>query len=87
MNTSRDTPGSTSTLHPSITIFTGRPNARAIIRKTLEQALGEAAVVVCGPRGLVDDVRSGVVRLSDERAVHKGTGAQGIYLHTESFGY
>jgi hypothetical protein len=53
----------------------------------LEQALGESAVVVCGPQGLVADVKHDVVCLSDERAVHKGTGAQGIYLHTESFGW
>jgi predicted ferric reductase len=74
-------------LNPNISLFTGRPNPRNIIRKSLEQALGESAVVVCGPRGLVNDVRNSVVRLSDERAVHKGTGAQGIYMHCESFSY
>jgi predicted ferric reductase len=74
-------------LHPSISVFSGRPNPREIIRKSLEQAFGESAVVVCGPRGLISDVKSDVCSLSDERAVHKGTGAQGIYLHTESFGY
>ncbi|KAF2418004.1 ferric reductase [Tothia fuscella] len=74
-------------LHPSIHVFAGRPTTRNIIRKSLEQARGESAVVVCGPEGLVDDVRNSVVRLSDERAVHKGTGAQGIYLHCECFKY
>lgn len=74
-------------VHPSITIFAGRPKVKDIIRKTLEQAWGESAVVVCGPQGLVADVKQTVCSLSDERAVHKGTGAQGIYLHTESFGY
>jgi hypothetical protein len=44
-------------------------------------------VVVCGPQGLVSDVKGDVVGLSDERGVHKGTGAQGVYLHTESFGW
>jgi hypothetical protein len=58
-----------------------------IIRRSLEQALGESAVVVCGPQRLVADVKQDVCSLSDERAVHKGTGAQGIYLHTESFSY
>jgi predicted ferric reductase len=72
-------------LHPEIALFAGRPTPRNIIRKSLEQALGESAVVCCGPQGLVDGVRSAVVRLSDERAVHKGTGAQGIYVHCESF--
>ncbi|KAF2800728.1 hypothetical protein K505DRAFT_228089 [Melanomma pulvis-pyrius CBS 109.77] len=74
-------------LHSSISVFSGRPNPREIIRRSLEQALGESAVVVCGPRGLIADVKHDVCALSDERAVHKGTGAQGIYLHTESFGY
>jgi predicted ferric reductase len=68
-------------------ILTGRPYPRSIIRKVLEEAEGESAVVVCGPRGLQDDVRDSVVALSDERAVHKGTGAQGVYLHVEGFCY
>lgn len=75
------------TVHSAITILSGRPRPKNLIRKTIEQALGESAVVVCGPQGLVDDVRHSVVTLSDERAVHKGTGAQGIYLHTEAFDY
>lgn len=74
-------------IHPSVTIYAGRPKTRDIIRRSLEQALGESAVVVCGPQGLVADVKRDVCSLSDERAVHKGTGAQGIYLHTESFSY
>ncbi|KAF7715354.1 Ferric reductase transmembrane component [Penicillium ucsense] len=71
----------------ALPIFAGRPHPRTIIRKVLEKAEGESAVVVCGPQGLSDDVRRSVVSLSDERAVHKGTGAQGIYLHIENFGY
>lgn len=74
-------------LHPSISVLAGRPSPRDIIRRSLEQALGESGVVVCGPQGLVADVKRDVCALSDERAVHKGTGAQGVYLHTESFGY
>ncbi|KAF1925431.1 ferric-chelate reductase [Didymella exigua CBS 183.55] len=74
-------------VHPAIQIFSGRPQTKDIVRRSLEQARGESAVVVCGPQGLVGDVKQGVVELSDERAVHKGTGAQGVYLHTESFGY
>ncbi|KAL4898752.1 metalloreductase [Aspergillus ambiguus] len=68
-------------------VVSGRPQPRTIIRKVLERAEGESAVVVCGPEGLSDDVRRSVVYLSDERAVHKGTGAQGIYLHVEKFGW
>lgn len=53
----------------------------------LEQALGETGVAVCGPGALAADVKAAVVGLSDERAVHRGTGAQGIYLHVEGFGF
>lgn len=68
-------------------IITGRPSIRTQLRHVLEKARGETAVVACGPRGLVTQVRNDVVYLSDERAVHKGTGAQGIFLHTESFSW
>lgn len=74
-------------IHPSIKTLSGRPQPTSLLRKVAEQALGETAIVVCGPQGLVDDVRLSVVALSDERAVHKGSGAQGIYLHTEAFDY
>lgn len=68
-------------------MISGRPHPRTLIRNVLERAEGESAVVVCGPTGLAADVRQSVVSLSDERAVHKGTGAQGIYLHVENFGW
>ena len=84
---SKMTSTATDQLDPRIAVMSGRPHVRALIRKTLEQAGGESAVVVCGPAGLVADTRQAVVALSDERAVHKGTGAQGIYLHTESFSF
>lgn len=58
-----------------------------LTRAALEQARGETAVLVCGPRSLSDDVREAVVRLSDERAVNKGSGADGIWFHGEAFGY
>ena len=77
----------TSPTQNTITHLSGRPHPQIIIRKVLEKAEGESAVVVCGPEGLSDDVRRSVVSLSDERAVHKGTGAQGIYLHVERFGW
>jgi len=82
--------GSTSaapSAHTGVRLISGRPRPRSIIRKVLEEAEGESAVVVCGPQGLQDDVRRSVVALCDERAVHKGTGAQGVYLHVEGFCY
>ncbi|KAL4865796.1 hypothetical protein BDV12DRAFT_187888 [Aspergillus spectabilis] len=78
----------TPPLHPpKIPLISGRPSIRPIIREVLGKAQGESAVVVCGPESLAEDVRRSVVYLSDERAVHKGTGAQGVYLHVENFGW
>ncbi|PHH81505.1 hypothetical protein CDD82_607 [Ophiocordyceps australis] len=65
----------------------GRPDLEALIREPVEQAWGETGVVVCGGKELTAGVRTCVSRLSDERAVHKGTGAQGIYLHAEEFAF
>lgn len=78
---------SNGSAHPKILTLSGRPQPKNLIRKTLEQALGESAVVVCGPKGMVRNVRQSVVSLSDERAIHKGTGALGMYLHAETFDY
>lgn len=74
-----------SPLPETVNIVAGRPAVRTLIEKQLEKACGETAVVVCGPLGLIDATRIAVVELSDERAVHKGTGAQGVYLHCEAF--
>lgn len=74
-------------LHPHITIYTGRPLPRNLILPPLESAYGESAVVVCGPRSMNAEVRREVVRLSDERAVCKGSGAQGVWFWGEGFGY
>jgi hypothetical protein len=77
----------TGIVDSSISILSCRPEVINIICKTAETALGEMAVVVCGPPGLVQSTRNAAVLISDERAVHKGTGAQGIYVHAEAFGY
>ena len=70
-----------------IAIFGGRPDVTDVIRGTAEYAMGEMAVVVCGPQGLVQRTRNAAAAVSDDRGVHKGTGAQGIYVHAETFGY
>ncbi|KAI1413555.1 ferric reductase like transmembrane component-domain-containing protein [Hypoxylon sp. FL1857] len=62
-----------------------RPDVAGFIRSAVEATGGETAVVVCGGQSLVAKVRTSVAKLSDERAVHKGTGAQGIYLHVEEY--
>lgn len=66
-------------------IFSGRPSIKTLLNKELEKALGESAVVVCGPAELIQKTRQVVVALSDERAVHKGTGAQGVSLPSPIF--
>lgn len=72
-------------LSKDVHLIAGRPAVRTLIEKQLDKAYGETAVVVCGPSGLSAAARMAVVGLSDERAVHKGTGAQGVYLHCEAF--
>ncbi|KAK7743662.1 ferric-chelate reductase Frp1 [Diatrype stigma] len=66
---------------------TTRPDAAAFIRKAVETSGGETGVVVCGGQSLVAEVRNSVAKLSDDRAVHKGTGAQGIHLHVEEYSF
>lgn len=63
-----------------------RPDVAAFIRRPVEITGGETSVAVCGGKSLVATVRNSVASLSDERAVHKGTGAQGIHLHVEEYG-
>ncbi|KAK6207153.1 hypothetical protein LQW54_007470 [Pestalotiopsis sp. IQ-011] len=62
-----------------------RPDVSSFIRNAVEATGGETGVVVCGGISLVARVRTSVAKLSDERAVHKGTGAQGIHLHVEEY--
>lgn len=67
--------------------MTSRPDIASFIRGPVEAAGGETSVVVCGGKSLVATVRNCVAALSDERAVHKGTGAQGIHLHVEEYSF
>lgn len=69
------------------TLQSGRPDLKSLIWKLLDQANGETGVGVCGPLGLSSCVRTIVATASDARGVHKGTGAEGIYLHVECFGW
>lgn len=64
-----------------------RPDVDAFIRGPVEATGGETSVVVCGGPSLVSRVRNCVAALSDERAVHKGTGAQGIHLYAEEYSF
>jgi ferric-chelate reductase len=70
---------------PYAAIHTGRPTFHNFLAGVICQAQGETAVAVCGPLGLSVSVRSAVVWASDELAVSKGSGLQGVYLHVESF--
>ncbi|AEO68631.1 uncharacterized protein THITE_2118215 [Thermothielavioides terrestris NRRL 8126] len=64
-----------------------RPDVEAFIRGPVEATGGETSVVVCGGPSLAARVRNCVAALSDERAVHKGTGAQGIHLFVEEYSF
>jgi ferric-chelate reductase len=74
-----------STLSTLATFTSGRPSFHPILWDLADGAEGEMAVAACGPMGLSTSVRNTVARISDQRAVHKGSGAMGIYLHVESF--
>ncbi|KAK2057853.1 ferric reductase like transmembrane component [Colletotrichum caudatum] len=67
--------------------YYSRPDLGELIREPVEAAGGETSVVVCGGRSLTSSVRNCVAALSDERAVHKGTGAQGIHLFVEEYSF
>lgn len=69
------------------TLHSGRPDLKSLIWKLVDEANGETGIGVCGPLGLSSGVRTIVASASDARGVHKGTGAEGIYLHVESFGW
>ncbi|KAM3423663.1 hypothetical protein BST61_g1080 [Cercospora zeina] len=72
----------------NLTFLSGRrPSIPTLIRPPVESALGETAIVVCGGTSITAQARTFVAKLSDERAVHKGTGAQGIRLWTETYGW
>ena len=77
--------GSSNTSDSHVHHLTQRPDIEAFVREAVEAAGGETSVVVCGGKSLVARTRNCVARLSDERAVHKGTGAQGIRLHVEEY--
>jgi hypothetical protein len=62
-----------------------RPDIAAFLRGPVEMTGGETSVAVCGGKSLVATVRNSVASLSNDRAVHKGTGAQGIHLHVEEY--
>lgn len=72
----------------TIDIFSGRPKSwDSLIRPTLEEAEGETVIIACGGNQMMSEIRNYTAAISDERAVHKGSGAQGIYLFTETFGW
>ncbi|KAF3388807.1 Ferric/cupric reductase transmembrane component 7 [Penicillium rolfsii] len=69
------------------TIESGRPQLKPLLWDLLDHAKGETGVAVCGPLGLVRSVRNTVATVSEQRGSNKGTGAEGVYLHAESFAW
>ena len=70
-----------------IAYSSSRPDIAAFIRAAVEATGGETSVVACGGPSLTSRVRNCVASLSDERAVHKGTGAQGIHCFVEEYSF
>jgi hypothetical protein len=70
-----------------VTVMSGRPDLRTILDRNLCMARGETAVAVCGPQGLMARTRTLVAELSDERGADKGTGAYGVAMFGEGFGW
>ncbi|KAJ5546358.1 hypothetical protein N7494_003943 [Penicillium frequentans] len=77
----------TSVPIPASTFTSGRPTLKPLLWELLDHARGETGVAVCGPLGLVSNVRNTVATVSEERGSNKGTGAEGVYLHAESFAW
>ena len=65
----------------------GRPDLRTILERNLRTARGETGVACCGPQGLMARTRNIVAELSDERGAEKGTGAYGVAMFGEGFGW
>ncbi|CAK7268955.1 ferric-chelate reductase Frp1 [Sporothrix epigloea] len=80
-------PASVASNNSNIRQMTIRPDVATYIRNAVETTGGETSIVVCGGKSLVAKVRNTVAALSDDRAVHKGTGAQGIHLHVEEYDF
>ncbi|KFX92995.1 hypothetical protein O988_07055 [Pseudogymnoascus sp. VKM F-3808] len=76
---------SSSSKARQIIYTSSRPAIASFIRAPVEAAAGETQIAVCGGKSIVACVRNCVAALSDERGVHKGTGAQGIALFTEHY--
>ncbi|KAM0140302.1 hypothetical protein ACHAP3_002600 [Botrytis cinerea] len=81
------TSGTRSSVLPCAIFQSGRPDFHPLLGELLVKAEGETGIAVCGPLGLSSNVRTTVAKCSNDRAVHKGTGAQGIFLHAEGFGW
>ncbi|KIN08735.1 hypothetical protein OIDMADRAFT_188407 [Oidiodendron maius Zn] len=71
----------------AFTVLHGRPILDTILRPVIEGAWGETGIFACGNASFMADVRNYTARESDERAVHKGTGAQALYLYTQTYGW
>ena len=67
--------------------LSARPDIEAFIRLSVEATGRETSVFVCGGPSLVARARNCVAALSDESAVHKGTGAQGTCLFAEEYSF
>ena len=62
----------------------GRPQLRNIIKEYAAEAEGDTlAIAVCGPAGMLYDVRNAAAEV--QAGVLSGKGAREVYLHSEHF--
>jgi ferric-chelate reductase len=66
----------------NVTISTGRPAIREILRELVDTAQGEVGVAVCGPLGMGVATRRAVAGLQG-----KGAEVGGLFLHVEGFAW
>lgn len=84
-----DEPARTSSGHLQNRFYVlhGRPILDSVLCPIIEGALGQTGIFACGNTSFMADVRNYTARTSDDRAVHKGTGAQALYLYTQTYGW
>ncbi|KAB2574469.1 Ferric reductase transmembrane component 6 [Lasiodiplodia theobromae] len=64
----------------------GRPQLRNIIKECAAEAEGDSlAIAVCGPAGMLYDVRNAAAEV--QAGVLSGKGAREVYLHSEHFSW
>ena len=68
-----------------VTSRTGRPNVSRIVREETMETGTSVGIAVCGPKGMLFDVRNAAAEA--EIRILRGEGPKEVYLHSEHFGW